>query len=424
MSSKPKVRTISIGPQTDLVYKNLDTGAEGTFPWSEAPQSQTVGVTFGGDVPNWKQKIKMRQSATTSLVASDLVVEQDGPLTGSFVSRQKDPYGNVYPPISLSFKGTKAGLTDNPPGVGTELQDAAYNGALMEFVKATLKYQQSLQGLVLLGELRETIEFIKRPAKALRNYVDVLHGAAMERAKRKRRGENLRKTLAQTWLEWSYAAQPLVSDIKGGALALARLTTYHPPSKVIVGEGGAETRDNPIKREDLVSGVKVTTIRQNFRQAHVKLVGLTTLSFPGYRPVQGQLGVTFRDIIPAAWELIPYSFLIDYFTNVQEIVNGACFGSDSVVWLRKGTQDTSARTLVGFDLSINNPDTHELISNTVTSSVGTTIRRVSKNRSDLTGLTQWVPKLVFDLPFGLNRKTLNIAALAEMRGHLGAAARK
>lgn len=424
MSSKPKTRSVSIGPKTELYFKNLDTGAEGYYPWSEAPQSQTVGVTFGGDVPAWKQKIKMKQSATSYMIASDVEIEEDGPLTGAFTFRQKDPYGNIYPMVALGLRGTKAGLTDIPPAVTSDLESAAYNKALIAFVKATLKYQQSLQGLVLLGELRETIEFIKRPAKALRNFVDNLHGAALERAKRKRRGENLRKTLANTWLEWSFAAQPLVNDIKGGALALARLTTYHPDSKIIVAEGGAESRDEPIKRDDYVSGVKVTTVRQNFRQATVKLVGLTSLSFPGYRPVQGQLGVTFRDIVPAAWELIPYSFLIDYFTNVQEIINGACFGSDSVVWLRKGVKHTSERTLVGLDLSINNTDTHELISNTVTSSVGTTIRRTTKERSDLTGLTQWIPKLEFDLPFGLNKKTLNIAALAEMRGVLGAAARK
>lgn len=424
MPSKPKSKTVIIGPRTELHFKNLDSGFEGSSLWAEAPQSFDCGVTFGGDVPNWKEKIKMRQSATTSMAASDCELRGDGPLLGAFTYKAKDPYGNIYPPVELSFRGTRAGLAGNPSPPTGDYEDIAYNSALMEFVKNALKYQQSLQGLVLLGELRETIEFIKRPAKALRNQFDLLHGSAMSRAKRRKRGENLRKALAESWLEWSFAAQPLVNDIHGGARALARLTTYHPPSQIIVGQGGADIAEPSVKREDLVAGVKVTTVRRDSRQAVVKFTGLATLSFPGYRPVQGQLGVTFRDIVPAAWELLPYSFLIDYFTNVQEIVNGACFGSDSIVWLRKSTLNASTRELIGFDLELANKDNHELINNTMPSVSGTTIRRVLKGRTDETGMTQWIPKLEFDLPFGFNKRTLNIAALAEMRGALGEAARK
>lgn len=40
-----------------------------------------------------------------------------------------------------------------------------------------------------------------------------------------------------------------------------------------------------------------------------------------------EFGATFPDFIPAAWELMPWSFLIDYFSNVGQIINSAATAS-------------------------------------------------------------------------------------------------
>jgi hypothetical protein len=45
------------------------------------------------------------------------------------------------------------------------------------------------------------------------------------------------------------------------------------------------------------------------------------------------LGVSWSDVIPAAYELVPYSFVVDYFTNLGDVLEALCFNRSSVAWV-------------------------------------------------------------------------------------------
>jgi hypothetical protein len=48
------------------------------------------------------------------------------------------------------------------------------------------------------------------------------------------------------------------------------------------------------------------------------------------------LGLDVRSFVPTLWELIPYSWAIDYFTNIGDIVYGASYGGCDVMWASIG----------------------------------------------------------------------------------------
>jgi len=50
-------------------------------------------------------------------------------------------------------------------------------------------------------------------------------------------------------------------------------------------------------------------------------------------------GITPGDVIPAVWEAIPWSFLIDYFVNVNEVLDGMQWASGDVAWVNCGVKN-------------------------------------------------------------------------------------
>jgi hypothetical protein len=52
----------------------------------------------------------------------------------------------------------------------------------------------------------------------------------------------------------------------------------------------------------------------------------------GVRSVARTLGILPERFLPTVWELIPYSFVVDYFVNVGDIVASYAFQRNNIVW--------------------------------------------------------------------------------------------
>jgi hypothetical protein len=126
--------------------------------------------------------------------------------------------------------------------------------------------------------------------------------------------------------------------------------------------------------------------------------------------VQQSWGLGTRDFIPTIYELIPYSFLVDYFVNIGEILNAWSFNQADLAWhndTNREVFDTSVQVIPRVAKDENGfttLDSHVVLQNSFIRTV-TFVRR-----SDPLGL----PSLAFRFP-GLGTKALNIAALARLR---------
>lgn len=54
---------------------------------------------------------------------------------------------------------------------------------------------------------------------------------------------------------------------------------------------------------------------------------------PDNRDWHTRMGLTIQEFVPTVWELIPYSFVVDYFTNIGDVVNYAY--SANLNWVYK-----------------------------------------------------------------------------------------
>lgn len=217
-----------------------------------------------------------------------------------------------------------------------------------------------MQGLVFLGELRETIRMIRSPAKALRAEVDrylddltkkskgipVFNGRKRKKETRKSfekrkksfdqaRAKKLNKALADTWLEWSFGVKPLIKDVEDGLKAYSRLTEKQRWSTFTA--TATKEYQHPLQYYQSAWGqvpldglrTKVNGYSRRYR------VTLRYKAESDYSPGERKrelFGLTLKEFVPTLWEVLPWSFLADYFANIGEVLEASVTDTSNFIW--------------------------------------------------------------------------------------------
>lgn len=299
-------------------------------------------VRTGVRLQNWRRIIASGGDATTAFSGTKEVYRV---LNGEYSIWHKDTSN----PLHKDFYGsTFTGfINDNLwgyyPTVGGLDTQHAENQALTYFLRNVRNSRRSLQGGVLLGELRETLGMLRRPASALRegfsSYLNAVRsrtsGLRSKDFSRKGRDASLRKMISGTWLEYRFGWSPLISDIDGIAKAAAAISTRHFQTRA-TGVGVVEKSADSTIRFGAIKGI----FRREEKYEVIYRSGLNETT-PGVSSNLETLGLGLRDFIPTVWELIPYSFVVDYFTNIGDLLDAATTSTSNLAWCNKTTRRTT-----------------------------------------------------------------------------------
>lgn len=221
-----------------------------------------------------------------------------------------------------------------PPiaSVTPSLLTEAENGAKTLFVSKVRQAQTALQGGVILGELGQTIRLIKSPfrriGRVFGEYVDVLK--KRRRTLRSLSVERRRDLIQDTWLEYSFGLRPLINDVNDGISAF---------NDILGNDFLTTTSVRAAKeRERVISTVTDATVGQ-FEIDVVEIHKAIVIYLAGIGAATSAAGHSARSIgldisnwAPTVWELVPYSFLVDYVTNIGDIISAASLCSQSTTW--------------------------------------------------------------------------------------------
>jgi hypothetical protein len=375
----------------------------------------TDSRTDGGPVQGYRQKIARGQDATTSLVGSKRLYEST---TGYYMVRFKRK-PNVSPFLDAWAENEHYGdMTKlSMPTVGNSSLTIADNTALMAFTQKAQQAYTALQGGVVLGEIAETLHMLRRPAQGFRRGLDDF----FRDLRRKRKGSSRQRlrALSDSWLEHSFGWQPLLHDIEDAGAALERIKLRLSERKFIKAVGKSQLEGGQSVTIGSMNGAHtfVKTDRQ-YSEAIVVYRGTVVLPI-GDRALfaRQNLGFTLGNFVPTLWELVPYSFLVDYFTNIGEILTA--WSSWDINWGWKNRTQILRRcreAQTGGFVSFNyNPDWYDIekrLSSPCTSKTET--RDVS--RAVYSG--SMIPDFRFEIPGISSLKWLNLAALASSRRSL------
>lgn len=260
--------------------------------------------------------------------------------------------------------------THRVTGIASNLSVPVTNNTLLSKAEAIAlsqayrKIRQETERLNTLASLAEFTDVVRQFGAPFAALVD-LSNKRLNRLELERRGlkgsivfkkAKWARIVASTWLEYAFGLAPLISDTKKVAEAYARFQNDQELSKLLLRSKivarGSDDLSIPSYSSSLMFsswvGVRTTQIdTQSSRCQYV--VGLNaplTPDFGSNERLLQLLGIRAENLIPAAWEALPWSWLIDYFTNVGSILEAASTSTANVAWVSKTSTVKLTRKIV------------------------------------------------------------------------------
>lgn len=458
--SYPKPKKVPKGPWTAKVRKG--TPPKGAKPLDESWQAEqnywfrgtqhdngvlvqsTAGnYNFynsrsrrGTTLPNWKNIIKNGGNATTIFNGSirQCTVKQEFQHRAVWYSSP-----NVLSVEELSGFPYWYNLGFGNPSAQ---DDIALEQASKHFLNRLQKTRQAMQGGIFSGEMRETFRMLLRPASTLRagipKYLESLSkrkaagmrkSTARSKAWRERedrkRAEQLRRIAGDTWLEYSFGWKPLINDIGDAVQAIGRLNENKFVQKLSASGSNDKvnydsgTNEYPIA-DQFVTWIKVSSHIKTEYQCQIRgAVGVssTTSKATANREL---FGFSWEQFVPTLWELLPWSFLVDYFTNIGDILNAAAVNTADLSWTSRTQR---AQTVARASAAISPKTSNSVAASLNPGNVERFARTISRDAGGpVVPQFRWsIPSIVATTSTGevvANTKWINMAALASSYSRL------
>ncbi len=333
------------------LYYCVERGKKNGLEWSSMQLNASrklYGKRDGFTNPDWRNKVRRKEDATTPMVLSvddiKYVNIQDTYKYRYLSKSENSDYTGV-----LSACPAPEYLDGNSEFPGTidtnwSCYKEARNIALTYQRKYVSEVTQPFQSQVFLGEIKETLDFIRHPfgkLKALANSAAVArYNAAIKHYQQvaiKHRGGVFSRTseaklllgdIADAWFEVRFAMLPLVSDVTAALTLVTNGRTSKKRSSFRGDSAQLLSTSEQIWPMGSLSGYRVKT--RSMRCKYYINTGIIfddSTSYTGFAEYLQDSTSSLVDWIPTIYELVPGSWLVDYFVNVGDILNSIATSS-------------------------------------------------------------------------------------------------
>lgn len=295
-------------------------------------------VELGKSPSSWRRNIEVGESATSTLVGTMYGIKGGEGLIGLYGDGVPNHYQGCFidersgQPLKHFLGADKAPLDET-------LSLLADERARADLLAKYLRVRKQWRGGNFIAEFRDTVKMLKRPVfglkKGFERFIENVRRARGERSRKRYAGY-----LSDAWLSWTFGWSPLFSDIRAASEALARLeVSGRFDGKIIKGVG---TDDDSIVYSPGVYMVGTLLNRHDKLQSAVDYVACIKARPDCFRSVADTFGISPTDVLPAVWEAIPWSFFVDYFVNVNEVLDALQWATKDVGWVNRRVKNDNS----------------------------------------------------------------------------------
>lgn len=303
------------GFDTHNVYQPPTTSSNVVTQQYALPYSRV-----GGDRPRWREQMRSGADVSNSYSMKDMRLS-----TTPFKAEATFWVNPFWKPLGQYTYRISGELYAGIPALPGAMSAQATNQALNILIGRANDTLRSLQGGVVIGEIAETVHMVLRPASGVRRlFHDYLND--LRKGRRFRRRKDKRRYLRDTWLEYRLGLLPLVADTRGAAEALARvLNGTHPMHPISA--TGRDQQYIAATSGNLLTNGPLAVLYGTRTMDHFYAKGWAAMREESGESIATTFGVGLDQFIPTLWELIPGSFVADYFSNIGQIANTRFFNT-------------------------------------------------------------------------------------------------
>lgn len=334
-----------------------------------------VETRIGEPVPDFRRKIIQRQEAGSSYTRTGVTWYSIGDLVAK-VAIQDFPY---KPITTTEHIYSYQAFNTLPGGIVPTNSSKLDAMCLAKFLSNAVDEARPFMGGVFVGELRQTLEMIRSPFRDLRQLLSRYLTAAVgirkiheRRVKRilrakadrvryrqskartrrlvRREIDRVNKALRNAWLEYHLGVIPLVADIENAVNVYSNLVAkpQYVRAYAKVEESNSAVVENRYETVPSLWSIKAYTKETSsevvkYRGAFEVKINTSADYESGLEQFQRLTGFRLWDIVPTVYNLIPYSFVVDYFSNLGHIINGVEALTFNWVWKSRSRKTSIIR---------------------------------------------------------------------------------
>lgn len=314
--------------------------------------------------PYWRDQIRLGENATTPLTGNmwQARTGEDWFAFGSEVRYLARNTGGLQYYLKEDT-GISIGMpwgwtaTTPPASVVTQTSNRVIARFLSKIQDATSAFESGQD----LGEFRETLRGIHQPLESLKvkllSYFDELEKVRS----RSRNRIYLSKALADTYLEFRFGWLPLADDV---ASAISKVGLIRPKTIPISASSHEvhSVSDTLYLLGNIIAfsyqGLTVPYIRAHQKsEYYIRYKGAVRARVDpnGRSSVARELQLLPSNWLPTAWDLLPYSWIADYFTNIGDIISALTFCFGDLAWGQKTVRNKTTWTYHDLYMSVPDP---------------------------------------------------------------------